>query len=182
MMPPRRKGVILDLDGGDRPRRVVAPIHGGMQMDVSEKGPNEISRRRMLKRIGAGTAIAWAAPVLTSLRMPAFAQATSGACVAPCPGRANCGVGADCGPATNTCHCSDTVAGPNDCFCFNNERCGDATSCTTTAECQGIFGPGWVCLSATNGCHASVCAAPCGTCPVNNASVDPDMTLAGFIA
>ncbi len=32
-----------------------------------------ISRRRMLKRIGAGAAIAWSAPVLTSFRAPAFA-------------------------------------------------------------------------------------------------------------
>jgi hypothetical protein len=32
-----------------------------------------LSRRTMLKRIGAGTAIAWSAPVLSSLRTPAFA-------------------------------------------------------------------------------------------------------------
>jgi hypothetical protein len=32
-----------------------------------------ISRRRMLKRIGAGAAVAWTAPVLTSIRTPAFA-------------------------------------------------------------------------------------------------------------
>ena len=33
----------------------------------------EVSRRKMLQRIAAGTAIAWTAPVLTSLRTPAFA-------------------------------------------------------------------------------------------------------------
>jgi CHRD domain-containing protein len=35
-----------------------------------------ISRRRMLKRIGAGAAIAWTAPIITSVRVPAFAQAS----------------------------------------------------------------------------------------------------------
>jgi len=36
--------------------------------------PNAISRRRMIKRIGAGAAVAWTAPVLMSVRVPAFAQ------------------------------------------------------------------------------------------------------------
>lgn len=36
--------------------------------------PGDISRRRMLKRIGAGAAVAWTAPILTSVRVPAFAQ------------------------------------------------------------------------------------------------------------
>jgi CHRD domain-containing protein len=35
-----------------------------------------VSRRRMLKRIGAGAAVAWTAPILTSVRTPAFAQAS----------------------------------------------------------------------------------------------------------
>ena len=148
-------------------------------MDEDELNSPEISRRRMLQRIGAGAAIAWTAPVLTSLRTPAFAQAVSPGCAAPCPGRAFCGVGAEnCGPATNTCHCSDTVVGPDDCFCFNNERCQDAIPCDTAADCPN----GWVCLSDSNGCHAQVCAAPCGTCPVLTSSETPDMTLAGFIA
>jgi hypothetical protein len=35
---------------------------------------NGISRRRLIKRIGTGAAVAWTAPILTSLRVPAFAQ------------------------------------------------------------------------------------------------------------
>jgi hypothetical protein len=35
---------------------------------------NAISRRRMIKRIGAGAAVAWTAPVLMSVKTPAFAQ------------------------------------------------------------------------------------------------------------
>jgi hypothetical protein len=35
---------------------------------------SEITRRSMLKRLGAASAIAWTAPVVTSVRVPAFAQ------------------------------------------------------------------------------------------------------------
>jgi hypothetical protein len=59
-----------------------------------------ISRRKMLRRIGAGAAIAWTAPVLTSMRAPAFAQGSIGCpggglpCQAPgdpCTGQVLCG-------------------------------------------------------------------------------------------
>ena len=41
------------------------------------QGAGGISRRRMLKRIGAGAAVAWTAPIITSVRVPAFAQSPS---------------------------------------------------------------------------------------------------------
>ena len=34
--------------------------------------PSPISRRRMIKRLGAGAAVAWTAPVLLSVKTPAF--------------------------------------------------------------------------------------------------------------
>jgi hypothetical protein len=37
----------------------------------------QIPRRKALKRLGAGAALAWTAPILTSLRVPAFAQSPS---------------------------------------------------------------------------------------------------------
>jgi Cu/Zn superoxide dismutase len=40
--------------------------------------PQGISRRRMLKRVGAGVAVAWTAPILTSVRVPAYAQVSPG--------------------------------------------------------------------------------------------------------
>ena len=48
-----------------------------------------ISRRVMLKRIGAGAAVAWTVPVLTTIRTPAFAGSpTPGACIVlPSEGR-----------------------------------------------------------------------------------------------
>ena len=47
-----------------------------------------ISRRRMLKRIGIVSAVAWTTPVVTSLRTPAFAQTIS---------KGGCSCFADCG-------------------------------------------------------------------------------------
>jgi hypothetical protein len=45
------------------------------------KSHHSISRRAMLKRIGAGAAIAWSAPVLSSFRTPAFAQYPTVGCI-----------------------------------------------------------------------------------------------------
>jgi len=122
-------------------------------MDEIER-PDGISRRRMLKRVGAGAAIAWAAPVLTSLRMPAFAQAVS----------TNCPSG--CGP--DTCFgqtpCSDTgcfnvcqVSGAG-CFCHQSSSCQDLQACTTTADCTNV--PNSVC--AFSCCGTLLCLPPCG--------------------
>jgi hypothetical protein len=44
------------------------------------QGAGGISRRRMLRRVGAGVAIAWTAPILTSVRVPAYAQPSPGVC------------------------------------------------------------------------------------------------------
>src|SRR6266545_6958811 len=93
-----------------RARKNVFGTRGARRCAVAEEG---ISRRRMLKRVGAGAAVAWSAPVLTSLRVPAFAQS------ALCPnGCADilcfseeefiCGGG-------GTCICTRTTE--NDCFC-----------------------------------------------------------------
>lgn len=45
------------------------------------KSHDSISRRTMLKRLGAGAAVAWSVPVLTSLRTPAFAQYGGVGCI-----------------------------------------------------------------------------------------------------
>ena len=42
------------------------------------QGIGDISRRRMLRRLGAGVAVAWTAPILTSVRVPAYAQVSPG--------------------------------------------------------------------------------------------------------
>jgi hypothetical protein len=77
----------------------------------------EISRRRMLKRIGAGAAVAWSAPILTSIRTPAFAQyggcSPGSSCFAcqgcPTPESPHCGGNPDCNTA-DWCGCVTTPA------------------------------------------------------------------------
>jgi hypothetical protein len=114
-----------------------------------------ISRRRMLKRIGAGAAIAWSAPVLTSLRTPAFAQVSPGACPAWNCGDpiTECG-GTPCGLGPCVCDV-DTEGKP---FCWDNIFCSDgATPCSSSSECPS----GWRC--STN-CCGQTCLPECGTC------------------
>jgi hypothetical protein len=111
-----------------------------------------ISRRRMLKRIGAGAAIAWSAPVLTSIRTPAFAQ---GYAACPCF-QFDCN-GPPC-PGT-VCACLTDVDGGE--FCSNDFSCGSTNPCTTNGDCPA----GWFCQG--DGCAGScgqVCVPPCGTC------------------
>jgi hypothetical protein len=126
-------------------------------MDEIER-PDGISRRRMLKRIGAGAAIAWSAPVLTSLRVPAFAQATSPAC--PTCGTGCQGQGPACGTSgpLDSCLCNAAVTG-GDCFCYEAHFCGTLgdDACVTQADCDQ---PGWVCVVT---CCGTVCRPPCGS-------------------
>jgi hypothetical protein len=116
-----------------------------------------ISRRRMLKRIGAGAAVAWSAPVLTSLRTPAFAQ------YARCEGlacAAECGVSVP--PELGACLCFEDVSGAS--HCTNNFFCNDARACNTNEDCVSAFGVGFFCQTAT-GCGGSCgqqCAPDCG--------------------
>jgi hypothetical protein len=116
---------------------------------------DRISRRKALKRVAAGAGVAWSAPILTSLRTPAFAQ------YGPCsPGCDPCQFGELCG---TTCGC---VGIPDECFCSDLGVCNpDGTpTCTTDADCDAVSGPGSRCASCTffTGCVGS-CWSPCGT-------------------
>jgi hypothetical protein len=50
----------------------------GAMNSEEPQGAGGISRRRMLRRMGTGVAIAWTAPILTSVRVPAYAQVSPG--------------------------------------------------------------------------------------------------------
>lgn len=97
-----------------------------------------VSRRRMLKRIGAGAAIAWTAPILTSIRTPAFAQ-----------------YGCDCPPwsctkqqlCDNGCPCAPHHGNGGPCVCWSSGICnapGGGPICATDADCA-FEGPTFVC-------------------------------------
>jgi hypothetical protein len=100
-----------------------------------------ISRRRMLKRIGAGAAVAWSAPVITSLTTPAFAQYPVCDCISdPCNN--------PCG--AEGCLCAQTTE--NDCDCFI-PVCGEP--CNSSSDC----GAGRRCVVVC--CDIPVCADLC---------------------
>lgn len=105
-----------------------------------------LSRRRMLKRLGAGAAVAWTAPVIVSLSArPAFAQATPTCdCISdPCNN--------ECGPPGAGCLCAAPVEGG--CACFI-PVCGNP--CSSSSEC----GAGALCV--TTCCGQNSCAQLCG--------------------
>jgi hypothetical protein len=125
-----------------------------------------VSRRSVIKRLGAGTALVWSAPVLQSLATPAHAQVSPGACpdfvcggpVTQCGGPA-CGLG--------PCGCDHDVSGNS--VCIDNLSCGEATPCNTNADCPS----GWSCVVW---CCGQTCAPPCGTCGPGGSEVDTGAT------
>ena len=122
-------------------------------LDVSADG---ISRRRMLKRIGAGAAVAWSAPILTSIRTPAFAQSEIPVCetCSSCPDQAACNDDSSCQcwmaspDNNNACVCNAFVA-----------FCGDTPLCPNgQGDCDSQL-PGSTCVQT---CCGQLCAPPCG--------------------
>jgi hypothetical protein len=120
---------------------------------MSEKPTEEthegISRRRMLKRIGAGAAVAWTAPVLTSLKTPAFAQAYP-----PCPCDLNtpCNFAIDCEDSGGSCNCW-VLADRSKCWC------GPISPCTDYVPCDnGRCAEGFVCVE---NCCGQLCYPEC---------------------
>ena len=115
---------------------------------------HSISRRRMLKRIGAGAAIAWSAPILTSLRTPAFAA--SPACTSCfCLGQSTV-----CGEDANGA-CLLSAAAEGGCFCGSDILCGTGGACSSSGDCP----TGWACMNVCcTGCDTAAlqCLPPCG--------------------
>jgi hypothetical protein len=106
-----------------------------------------ISRRTVIKRAGVVGAVAWTAPVLSSMGAKAFAG-TPAACAscAECP-QPSCG--ADCGCLTDV--------GTGDCFCHQFSFCDQLPACADSSTCPD----GWVC--AVSCCPGgSFCHPPCG--------------------
>jgi hypothetical protein len=112
---------------------------------------DRISRRRMIKRIGAATAVAWTAPVLSTLSSsPAFAQYDGvGPCGnTDCPPRnapidQHCASQVDCGaePSGNPCSCVRTIE--DTCGCHSCVFCDNPaiTPCGSSGACPS----GWLC-------------------------------------
>lgn len=125
---------------------------------MSEKPTEEthegISRRRMLKRIGAGAAVAWSAPVLTSMSTPAFAQYQDSPCDPgnQCDLNTPCNFAIDCESSGGTCNCW-VLADRSACWC------GPISPCTDYVPCDnGQCAPGFVCVE---NCCGQLCYPEC---------------------
>jgi hypothetical protein len=127
-------------------------------------GDPGVTRRRMLKRIGTGAAIAWSTPVLTSLTVPAFAQSPP-ACESEICTSCGCRPGDICGPAV---FCNPAGCG-GDCICLNNSDfsacdckafpsnfCADYPPCQSNADCPVV---GQCCMRSC--CPEGTCMDPC---------------------
>jgi hypothetical protein len=122
---------------------------------VDETVAAGISRRRMLKRVGAGAAIAWTAPVLSSIRTPAFGV-TGGGCVSEscgCDLNTPCNFAIDCHSSGGTCNCW-VQADRSACHCGPFDACSNHQSCVTNTDC-----PSTQCC--IENCCGRLCYAPC---------------------
>ena len=118
-----------------------------------ERAPERISRRKALKRMGAaGAVVAWSAPLVSSLRTPAFAQSSPRCGEPPC-GTACGGEFVECG---DQCICIETVEGTCACIQFNV----GFDNCTSSSDC----GADIVCVNDT--CRGDVCQPLCGSATV----------------
>jgi len=115
-----------------------------MDDEISTKS---VSRRSALKKLGAGTAIVWTAPIVLSFDAPGFAASAPTAC--DCTGANDCVIG-NCGGGA----CSCAVKTNGACACFV-PACGGPV-CSVDSDC----GPGSACVA--NCCGVPVCAQLCG--------------------
>jgi hypothetical protein len=124
--------------------------------ELNREVQDRISRRRMIKRLGAATAVAWTAPVLSTLgKVPALsAQQPCAGCAPLPPGNAHCAASSICGSdqpsGNNPCDCRTTPQGQ--CFCHSCLFCdtlpGGGQVCASSAECP----TGWGCVLTDCGC------------------------------
>jgi hypothetical protein len=119
-----------------------------------DPGARRVSRRAILKRLGAGAAVAWTAPVVLSMKVPAFAASPAG-CV-DCAGT-GCGDNPSCGP-NGDCFLQCRADG-SECVCLSPN--GFCFGCASDADCAQ-FGSGYVCTQSCI-CATTGCAAPCGS-------------------
>jgi hypothetical protein len=123
---------------------------------MNEDEPRQgISRRRALKRIGVAAGIAWTAPIVASIRTPAFAGSPVAGCSDQdfvCGGPLTV-----CGQGNNGLDCFCEKGSSGSTICVNDLFCDDGlTVCTSDTDCPS----GWIC--AADSCCGTVCLPPCG--------------------
>jgi hypothetical protein len=130
----------------------------GRESPMERLDKSSISRRRLLKRLGAGTVVAWSAPILTSVRTPAFAQyptvcdCSESDCVPPVQHFEHCGplLQCDCWRLKGGgCVCADHGAGCSSQGC-DNVPCPPGFVCVFSC-----------CIDFGQGTDRHICVRPC---------------------
>jgi hypothetical protein len=126
-------------------------------MSPEELEPKQgISRRRMIKRIGAGAAVAWTAPILTSVRTPAFAQNVDRCSPEDCGCSTPCNFAIPC-QGRGDCNCW-VHAASRVCVCqFFVGSCGDFGLCPGGSDTECAEG-----MCCVDTCCGFTCAPACG--------------------
>jgi hypothetical protein len=128
-----------------------------------------VSRRRAIKRLGAVTAAAWSAPVLSTLKTPALALTCYFCQPLGQPGDVHCSQQPDCGaePTGNPCSCLRTM--DDVCACHSCVFCDNPA--VTPCEPEGCP-PGWICALS---CCSDPAAVDDFVClPLCGAGLNPD--------
>ena len=107
-----------------------------MDKEDREFSKDSVSRRSVLKGMGAGAAIAWSAPVLQSIAAPAFAQYGPDPECAPatCFTFVPCGAGGGC--VCISCPGGGGVCVPGSTACASLQPCGPNGECGPDACCE----------------------------------------------
>ncbi len=152
-------------------------LRGGSAMDDDTRSQEgSVSRRTVLKRIGAAGAVAWVTPVISSLTTPAHAAGVVSAPGAPCDTPGNCDNGfSQCGTCgdfeSSSCYTNPAGAG----FCAEDAFCAGLQTCA-----PGSCPPGYECAVGT-ACNCDlagpgVCLKLCGSgqAPIKRAGIQSD--------
>ncbi|CAN5206312.1 hypothetical protein BH20ACT24_BH20ACT24_02840 [soil metagenome] len=122
----------------------------------SEMPERRVSRRDLLKKLGAGVAVAWSAPIVTSFGAKAFATGQhKNRCSQPCANTRLCCINCP-GALDGLCGCSNDTE--LRCVCWTNAFCVDLSDCQSSADC----GTRERCIRNTGCGFAGKCIPFCG--------------------
>jgi hypothetical protein len=130
---------------------------------MADETQARLSRRGLIKGVGAGTALAWSAPTILGVGSQAFAGSPT--CPSPCTDCFSISCGVQSSVCGNNCLCS--IDTEDNCFCAQNVF--GSGECTTSADCEANERCMNICA---RNCAGTFCLPACNLANVNS-------TLAG---